>query len=119
MHSKIIVARIPPVITTVPAVIRKALHQHPKKQKQRQKGIRLTRNVYIKLFMIKRNPPYDHCVWDLTPLASIKCAGGILWTFQRDKCFPAPMIRMPKSSPHRDECEWAEQMGGKERLNTP
>ncbi len=60
MHSKIIVARIPPVITTVPAVIRKALHQHPKKQ--REKAIRLTRKVYIKLFMIKGNPLYDHCV---------------------------------------------------------
>lgn len=26
------------------------------------------------------------------------------------------MILMPKSSPHRDECEWAEQMGGKHTL---
>lgn len=33
MHSKITVARIPPVMTTVPAVIRKALHQHPETER--------------------------------------------------------------------------------------
>jgi len=36
IRSNITVARIPPVMTTVPAVIRMALHQHPAESKRRE-----------------------------------------------------------------------------------
>lgn len=38
IRSNITVARIPPVMTTVPAVIRKALHQHPSETKGKTSG---------------------------------------------------------------------------------
>lgn len=38
IRSNITVARIPPVMTTVPAVIRKALHQHPPETKGKPAG---------------------------------------------------------------------------------
>lgn len=38
IRSNITEARIPPVMTTVPAVIRIALHQHPAKRKRREGG---------------------------------------------------------------------------------
>lgn len=36
IRSNITVARIPPVMTTVPAVIRMALHQHPAKEEEEE-----------------------------------------------------------------------------------
>lgn len=37
ISSNITVARIPPVMTTVPAVIRMALHQHPAENDRRER----------------------------------------------------------------------------------